>query len=78
VVATTVGGATEVAVNEEHALLVPPSDPDAMARAIVRLLQDKPLRDRLVEGACRRMETRHSPGRRAARIAEMYGSLLGR
>jgi glycosyltransferase involved in cell wall biosynthesis len=78
VVATTVGGATEVAVNEEHALLVPPSDADAMARAIARLLQDKPLRDRLVEGARRRMETHHSPERRAARIAEMYGSLLGR
>jgi glycosyltransferase involved in cell wall biosynthesis len=76
VVATTVGGVTEVAVSEEHALLVPPADPDAMARAIVRLLQDKPLRDRLVEAARRRMETHHSPSRRAARIAELYESLL--
>jgi glycosyltransferase involved in cell wall biosynthesis len=78
VVATTVGGATEVAVNEEHALLVPPSAPDAMAAAILRLLHDKPLRDRLVEGGRRRIETHHSPARRAARIADIYGSLLGR
>lgn len=78
VVATTVGGATEVAVNEEHALLVPPSAPDAMAGAIVRLLHDKPLRDRLVESARRRIEAHHSPARRAARIADIYDSLLGR
>jgi glycosyltransferase involved in cell wall biosynthesis len=67
-----------VAVNEEHALLVPPSAPDAMAGAIVRLLHDKPLRDRLVESARRRIEAHHSPARRAARIADIYDSLLGR
>lgn len=78
VVATTVGGATEVAVNEEHALLVPPCEPDRMAEAIVRLLHDKPLRDRLVVNARRRIEAQHSPARRAARIAEIYGALLGR
>jgi len=78
VVATTVGGAEEIATNEQHALLVPPADPDEMANAIERLLDDKPLRDRLVEGARRRIETNHSPARRAARITEVYGSLLGR
>lgn len=78
VVATTVGGAEEIATNEQHALLVPPADPDEMASAIARLLDDKPLRDRLVEGARRRIETNHSPARRAARITEVYGSLLGR
>ncbi len=78
VVATTVGGAEEVATNEAHALLVPPASPDAMASAIARLLDDKALRDRLVEGARRRIETNHSPAQRAARIAEVYGSLLGR
>jgi glycosyltransferase involved in cell wall biosynthesis len=78
VVSTTVGGATEVAVNEEHALLVPPSEPDLMAGAIIRLLHDKPLRDRLVESARRRVKTHHSPARRAARIVEIYDTLLGR
>ena len=78
VVATAVGGAAEVAVNEEHALLIPPSEPELMAGAITRLLHDKPLRDRLVESARRRIETHHSPARRAARIAEIYGTLLGR
>ncbi len=75
VVATTVGGAGEVAVNDEHALLVPPSEPELMANAIVRLLHDKPLRDRLVESARRRIETHHSPVRRAAQIAEIYDTL---
>jgi glycosyltransferase involved in cell wall biosynthesis len=77
-VATTVGGVAEVAVHGEHALLVPPGDPVALASAIARLLQDKPLRDRLVEAARRQVETRHSPARRAARIGEIYDSLLGR
>jgi glycosyltransferase involved in cell wall biosynthesis len=77
-VATTVGGAPEVATDGQHALLVPPSNPGTMANAIARLLHDKPLRDQLVEGARRRIEAEHSPARRATRIADIYGSLLDR
>jgi glycosyltransferase involved in cell wall biosynthesis len=78
VVATTVGGAEEIATDEAHALLVPPASPEAMAKAIARLLGDKALRDRLVEDARRRIESKHSPAGRAARIAEVYDSVLGR
>jgi glycosyltransferase involved in cell wall biosynthesis len=77
-VATTVGGVAEVATHGKHALLVPPGDSAELASAITRLLQDKPLRDRLVESARRQVEIQHSPARRAARIGEIYGSLLGR
>jgi glycosyltransferase involved in cell wall biosynthesis len=78
VVATTVGGAEEIATDEAHALLVPPASPEAMAKAIARLLGDKALRDRLVEDARRQIESKHSPAGRAARIAEVYDSVLGR
>jgi glycosyltransferase involved in cell wall biosynthesis len=40
----------------EHALLVPPGDPTAMARAIRRLLEDPSLRERLGRNAMARFE----------------------
>jgi glycosyltransferase involved in cell wall biosynthesis len=49
VVATDVGGVGDVVA--ERGLLVAPSDPDAMAAAVARLITDPALRDRLVEAA---------------------------
>ncbi len=40
VVATTAGGLPEVAQDRETGILVPPGDPDALARAVLLLLQD--------------------------------------
>jgi len=51
VVATDVGGVADVVA--DRGLLVPPSDPDAMAGAVARLIADPALRDRLVEAAGR-------------------------
>jgi glycosyltransferase involved in cell wall biosynthesis len=45
VVATAVGGVPEVATHEEDALLVPPSDANALAGALLRLLSDAELRE---------------------------------
>src|SRR6185437_13169015 len=41
IVATTAGGIPEAVVDRETGLLVPPRDPEAMARAIVALLTDE-------------------------------------
>lgn len=46
-VATTVGGIPEFARDGENALLVPPDAPAPLADALVRVLQDGPLADRL-------------------------------
>lgn len=51
VVATNSGGIPYIASNEETALLVPPGDHDAMARAALRLLEDPPLVERLTASA---------------------------
>lgn len=50
-VVTAVDGAAEILEHEEHALLVPPSDPDAVAREVLRLLDDPALGRRLVVAA---------------------------
>ena len=47
VVATRTGGIPEVVRDGETGLLVPPRDHDAMAAAIVQLLQDRALRERM-------------------------------
>jgi glycosyltransferase involved in cell wall biosynthesis len=51
VIATAVGGVPEVVRDGENGLLVPPSDPGALAAAIRRLLDDNPLRTRLADAA---------------------------
>lgn len=51
VVATAVGGVTEVVDDGGNGLLVPPNDPVALARAMSRLLADDALRERLAAAA---------------------------
>lgn len=53
VVATRSGGIEEYAVDGANAVLVPVSDPSALARAIERLSADRDLRDRLVAAGLR-------------------------
>jgi glycosyltransferase involved in cell wall biosynthesis len=47
VVATTVGGIPEVLTHEHTGLLIPPSNPEALANGIERLLADSGLASRL-------------------------------
>jgi glycosyltransferase involved in cell wall biosynthesis len=47
VVATGVGGIPEVFADREHGFLVPPGDPESMAQALAKLLQEPDLRGHL-------------------------------
>jgi glycosyltransferase involved in cell wall biosynthesis len=51
VVATAVGGVSEVVHDGENGLLVPPGSPEALAGAMERVLRDDKLRDRLAAAA---------------------------
>jgi len=53
-VASNVGGLTEIVVDGESGLLVPPKEAEPLARALLTLLTNEPLRLRLAEGAARR------------------------
>jgi len=51
IVASSIGGVIDLVKDGESAELVPPKDEDKLAEAILRLLQDKPLGERLGKGA---------------------------
>ena len=51
VVATRVGGITDLVRDKENGLLVPSRDPAALAAAVVNVLTDRGLADRLAAGA---------------------------
>ena len=74
VVATAVGGLAEI-VDEEVGTLVPPADPDALARAVATLLADADLR-KLGAAARARVTARWSNDRLVERHLEVYGDLL--
>ncbi len=76
IVASRVGVVPEVLVDGEAALLVSAGDPGALADALGRLLGDPALRVRLATNARRLAETRYSSRAVAARLAEIYGSLV--
>ena len=58
VVGTTTGGSAEILKDGENSLTFPPDDADALARCLVRLRDDEPLRQRLA-GAGQDWARRH-------------------
>lgn len=77
VVAAAAGGPAEVVTDGVDGLLVPPGDPDALAAAIGRLLEDPDLRESLA-GAGVRTAQRFRPERIAAEVEAVYRSVLER
>jgi glycosyltransferase involved in cell wall biosynthesis len=78
VVATRVGGTPEIVEDGENGLLVPPGDPEALAAAVSRLLQDKATAIRLRESARRRVFSRYSLEQAVASTQRLYDELLDR
>ena len=75
VVATTAGGTPEAIVDGETGLLVPPADPDALARALSRLAADDGLRIRLGQNAARASRARFDLEGYVDRLEARYRSL---
>ena len=75
VVATAVGGIPEVVVDGETGLLVPPRDPDALAHAILRLLEDRALRERMGAAGLARVRERFTAEAMVERTLQAYARL---
>jgi glycosyltransferase involved in cell wall biosynthesis len=78
IVATSVGGIPEMITNGDTGLLVPPSDPDALAEAIERLLDDSSLRERIRINACRLVANNFDVRHMVAQYEAWYSALLAR
>jgi glycosyltransferase involved in cell wall biosynthesis len=76
VVATIAGGIPEVVRHGETGLLVPPRDHDAMAEAIVRLLQDAELRRRMGDNGLSLVHAKFSAERMVEETLRVYERVL--
>lgn len=78
VVATDVGGTSELVVHGETGLLVPASNPGRLAEVLEALLRDEPARQRMGEAGRRRAYERFGAKQMAERISALYSTLLAR
>lgn len=76
VVASEVGGLSEIVRHKEDGLLVPPRDIQALADAIISLLSDRDLQQRLQTAALARCQQDLNWSNIAAQTTEIYRELL--
>jgi glycosyltransferase involved in cell wall biosynthesis len=76
VIATNVGGTAEIIQDKVDGLLVPPSNPEAIALQITRLVEDKNERRRLGERARETAVNRFSWSTIAEKYHQLYSGLL--
>jgi glycosyltransferase involved in cell wall biosynthesis len=77
VVAFDTGGTREVVISEKNALLVPNLDARAMSDAVIRLIHDRGLRERIVFGGRQTVEHLFDTRTNARAILNIYGKVLG-
>lgn len=77
IAASAVGGVPEVVTSEREALLVPPEDPQALAAALARLLEDRALRRRLGDAARQRAERAFTVDTMVDGYMRVYASAIG-
>ena len=76
IAANAVGGVPEILEENVTGLMVPPRNPDAMAKAILRILSDPELRLRLGAAARAGTESSHTPEAYRRTLVEFYQNTL--
>lgn len=77
-VATKVGGIPEIVEDGVTGILVPPKDDDAIAKAIINLLENRNLRETLAANARKRVQDHFSADRMAKDVINIYEQLLSK
>ena len=72
VVATAVGGVPEVVINGDTGVTVPVADPRALAGAVLTLLADRPLAERLGAAGRRHVYPRYDSSRLVDDVRDLY------
>lgn len=78
VVVSRVGSLTEIVKDGETGLVVPPEDPEALARAIILLLRNPKLRQRMGQAALEIAQHELAPSTIVAQTMKVYKSILRR
>jgi len=78
VVATEVGGVPELVENGVTGFLVPPRDPDALAEALQKLLNDPELRQRMGEAGREKALREFTLDRMLAGTQKVYEEILSK
>jgi len=78
IVTTTAGGIPDIVQNERNGLLVSPRDPAALARAVVRVVQDAELREKLITAAREFVEREGTYQRMVEETVRVYEGLKRR
>lgn len=76
VVASDVDGIKEVIFNGENGILVPPKNPEAIANAIIKLIEDPQLVKKLVENGQKRAQL-FDVHEHVSKLDRLYSNLLG-
>jgi glycosyltransferase involved in cell wall biosynthesis len=75
IVASAIGGPAEILRDDRTGLLVPPRDPGALARALIRLVKDVPTRLQIGAAAAREVRRRWAWPQRVYRMRSVYREL---
>lgn len=76
VVVTDVGGLSEMVINGETGIIVPPDDPKSLATAITRILQDPMLARRMGQAGRKRVEANFTIEKMTEKYQTLYQGLV--
>ncbi len=74
IIATTVGGIPEVIIDADNGLLVPAADSDALANALIKLLNDPTLYEKIGQNARKTYEKLFTVQRMLKETEKVYSS----
>lgn len=76
-IATQCGGPSEVVTNDATGLLIPPGNPDAITRAVIELLTNRQLTERLAQAGQAKVRAEFSLSKMLQEHEVLYDRLLG-